>query len=70
MSHVWRDADVDPAEPTDVSDGSTTTRSTSSSVRAICSITVTSPCPTSAAAVWTSATGPSGVGTSRTRAVE
>ena len=34
--HVWRLADVDPAEPIDVSAGATSTSSTPSTVRAIC----------------------------------
>ena len=48
---VWREAEEEPAEPTWVSAGSTSTFSTPSSVRAIWPITVTSPWPTSAAAV-------------------
>ena len=48
---VWREALEDPAEPTCVSAGSTSTFSTPSSVRAICAITVTRPWPTSQAAV-------------------
>ena len=67
---VWREAEDEPAVPTWVSAGSTTTRSTPSSVRAICSCTVTRPWPTSAAAVWTSASGSPPASDSRTRAVE
>ena len=44
---------MEPAEPTFVSAGSTATLSTPSSVRAIWASIVMSPCPTSAAAVWT-----------------
>ena len=68
--YVCRDADDEPAEPTCVSAGSTITRSTPSSVRAICACTVTRPWPTSAAAVWTSASGSPPTTESRTRAVE
>jgi hypothetical protein len=68
--HVCRDADDEPAEPTRVSAGWTTTRSTPSSVRAIWAWTVTSPWPTSAAAVCTSTRGAPAVTDSRTRAVE
>jgi hypothetical protein len=67
---VCREADEDPAVPTLVSAGSTTTRSTPSSVRAICSCTVTRPWPTSAAAVWTSTSGSPPAIEIRTRAVE
>ena len=67
---VWREADEEPAEPTWVSAGGTTTRSTPSSVRAIWACTVTSPWPTSAAAVWTSTSGSPATTESRTRAVE
>jgi hypothetical protein len=43
---VWRDADVDPADPiVEVSAGRTATRSTPSSVRAIWASTVYSPWP-------------------------
>ena len=47
---VWRLAEVEPAEPIDVSAGATTTSSTPSIVRAICCTRVTNPWPTSAAA--------------------
>ncbi len=57
VMYVWRDAEDEPAEPTCVSAGSTSTFSTPSSVRAICPCTVTRPWPTSAAAVWTSTSG-------------
>ena len=50
LIHVWRDADVEPAEPMCVSIGSCTTTSTPSTVRAICWAIVTKPCPTSAVA--------------------
>ena len=53
-------ADVEPADGTPVSCGANTTRSTPSSVRAICVSTVSRPCPHSTAAVWISATGPPG----------
>ncbi len=53
---VWRDADVDPAEPIDVSVGSSTTSSTPSTLRAICSAIVTKPWPTSAVANLSQAT--------------
>jgi hypothetical protein len=66
---VWREAEEEPAEPTWVSAGRTTTRSTPSSVRAICAWTVTSPWPTSAAAVCTSACGSPATTESRTLAV-
>ena len=49
-----RDADADPAEPTAaVVCGASVTSSVPSSVRATCSITPTTPWPTSAAAEWT-----------------
>ena len=67
--YVWREAEVDPAEPTRVSAGRTDTFSTPSSVRTICACMVTNPCPTSAAAVCTSARGPSSVIESLTLAV-
>ena len=73
----WPEPDDEPEEPeeepdvpTFVSAGSTRTRSTPSSVRAICACTVTSPWPTSAAAVCTSASGSPPASESRTRAVE
>ena len=50
--------------------GAITTRSTPSSVRAICCCTVTSPWPTSAAAVCTVTVGSPPVTSRRTRAVE
>ena len=65
---VCRDAEVDPAEPTSVSEVRRITRSTPSTVRAICAMIVWTPCPTSAAALWISATGPSGPAESVTRA--
>ncbi len=61
---------MEPPEPTLVSFGCTTTRSTPSSVRQICCSTVIRPWPTSAAAVCTVATGSPPVISSRTRAVE
>ena len=46
--HVWRLAEVDPAEPIAVSAGASTTSSRPSVSRAICWASVTKPCPTSA----------------------
>lgn len=57
VMYVWRPAEVEPAEPTWVSAGWMVTCWTPSSVRAICAWMVTPPWPTSAAAVWTVATG-------------
>ena len=68
--YVCREADDDPADPTRVSAGKTTTSLTPSSVAAICACTVTSPCPTSAAAVWTSTRGLPLTTRRDTRAVE
>src|SRR6266700_3605322 len=68
VTYVCRDADVEPAEPIDVSGGSSTTRSTPSSVRTIWLMTVTSPWPTSAAAVCTEASGSPLISSRRTRA--
>lgn len=70
VMYVWREAELDPASPMLVSAGWIVTRSTPSSVRAICWCTVISPWPTSAAAVWTSATGAPPITSRRTRAVE
>ena len=67
---VCREADVEPADPTSVSEVCRITRSIPSTVRAICARIVWTPCPTSAAAQWTSATGPSGPAESVTRASE
>jgi hypothetical protein len=68
---VWREADDAPALPMSVSASRTRTRATPSSVRAICACTVTTPWPTSHAAVRTDASGsPSGPIHSATRAVE
>ena len=68
---VWREALVEPAEPTWVSAACTTTSWTPSSARAICMAMVTNPWPTSAVAVCTVATGSSPAPSSRrTRAVE
>ncbi len=63
--HVWRDAEVEPADPIVVSAGSSTTSSTPRISRAICAAIVTNPCPTSAVASL-SETAPSA---SRQRAV-
>ena len=63
---VWRLAEVDPAEPIDVSAGATSTSCTPRTVRAICCASVTNPWPTSAAAQVTVASPSS----SRQRAVE
>jgi hypothetical protein len=63
---VWRLAEVDPAEPMEVSAGASRTSSTPRTERAICWARVTKPWPTSAAAHVTVAR-PS---TSRHRAVE
>ena len=63
---VWRDADVEPAEPIWVSIVSSTTSSTPSTVRAICWASITKPWPTSDVANFSVAT-PSA---SRQRAVE
>ena len=46
--HVWRLAEVEPAEPIEVSAGASTTSSTPRTSRAICWASVTKPCPTSA----------------------
>ena len=56
LIHVWRDADVEPAEPIWVSIGSSTTTSTPSTVRAICWAIVTKPWPTSDVANFSVAT--------------
>ena len=54
--HVIRDAEAEPAEPTDaVECGASATSSVPSSVRATWSMTPTTPWPTSAAAEWTTA---------------
>ena len=59
MIIVWREAELDPAEPMlDVPCGANRTSRTPSSVRTICVSTASRPCPTSTAAVSTSATGP------------
>ena len=48
--HVWRLAEVDPAEPMPVvAGGASTTSSTPSTSRVICCARVTKPCPTSTA---------------------
>ena len=70
VTYVWREAELEPAEPTRVSASRTATRATPSSVRAIWAWTVTTPWPTSAAAVWTSTSGSPASMDSRTRAVE
>ncbi len=56
LIHVWRDADVEPAEPTSVSMRSSTTSSTPRIVRAICGAIVTKPWPTSEVANFSVAT--------------
>ena len=70
VMYVCRDADDDPALPTEVSAVTTVTFSTPNSVRAICAWTVTRPWPTSAAAVCTRTAGSPPTTSSRTRAVE
>src|SRR5262245_10370603 len=65
---VCRDADVEPAEPISVSVACRITRSTLRTVRTICPRIVWTPWPTSAAALYTSATGPSGPDERVTRA--
>ena len=70
MTYDCREADDEPAEPTEVSAVATVTCSTPSSVRAICAWTVTRPCPTSAAAVCTVTCGSPPISSTRTRAVE
>ena len=71
VNQLWREADVDPALPTAVSAGSSTTFSMPSSVRAICAWIVMPPWPTSLAAVWTSTSGsPPAPSETRMRAVE
>ena len=70
VMYDWREAEVEPAEPIEVSAGATVTRSMPSSVRAICAWTVTTPWPTSAAAVCTSTWGSPPSSSTRTRAVE
>ena len=69
VMYVWREAEEEPAVPIVVSGASTSTRSTPSSVRAICACTPATPWPTSLAALWTSATGSPARSDSRTRAV-
>ena len=68
--YVWREAEVEPADPTSVLAGWMVTCSTPSSVRTIWACTVTPPWPTSAIAVCTMATGSPPITSSRTRAVE
>ena len=71
VNQLWREAEEDPALPTAVSAGSSTTFSMPSSVRAICAWIVMPPWPTSLAAVWTSTSGsPPAPSETRMRAVE
>ena len=62
LIQVWRDADVDPAEPIDVSTARARRRRRRGPTRAICSAIVTKPWPTSTVANFSVAT-PSASGT-------